>query len=204
VKVIVSSADIQDGTASKARALGASAFVPKPVDAEELRRVIRLVLAQTVAPAELPIDPRYADAFREIFNIGIGRAAARAPRVFARMLALAGLSLAAVTADVSTAAAQPGGQGVEAIQHMFRDPAIANYRLTSGNLDKFIRATTALKALEEEGDAIYAQAVGALFAGTPDPLEVLKWKELYDKLEDAIDLCDDVSNVLESIALKNG
>jgi uncharacterized protein len=64
--------------------------------------------------------------------------------------------------------------------------------------------TRALKALEEEGDAIYAQAVGALFAGTPDPLEVLKWKELYDKLEDAIDLCDDVSNVLESIALKNG
>jgi hypothetical protein len=76
--------------------------------------------------------------------------AARAPRVFARMLALAGLSLAAVTADVSTAAAQPGGQGVEAIQHMFRDPAIANYRLTSGNLDKFIRATNALKALEDE------------------------------------------------------
>lgn len=75
VKVIVSSADIQDGTASKARALGASAFVPKPVDAEELRRVIRLVLSQVMAPADLPIDPRYADAFREIFNIGIGRAA---------------------------------------------------------------------------------------------------------------------------------
>lgn len=74
-KVIVSSADIQDGTAAKARALGASAFVPKPVDAEELRRVIRLIHAQSLAPADLPIDPRYADAFREIFNIGIGRAA---------------------------------------------------------------------------------------------------------------------------------
>jgi CheY-like chemotaxis protein len=75
VKVIVSSADIQDGTAAKARALGASAFVPKPVDAEELRRVIRVVLAQSMVPAALPIDPRYVDAFREIFNIGIGRAA---------------------------------------------------------------------------------------------------------------------------------
>lgn len=75
VKVIVSSADIQDGTATKARALGASAFVPKPVDAEELRRVIKLVLAQSMVPAALPIDPRYTDAFREIFNIGIGRAA---------------------------------------------------------------------------------------------------------------------------------
>ena len=74
----------------------------------------------------------------------------RVPRVFARALALAGLSLAAVSADVSTAAAQPGGQGMEAIQQMFRDPALANYRLTSANLEKFIAATNALKALEDE------------------------------------------------------
>jgi hypothetical protein len=73
----------------------------------------------------------------------------RVPRVFARVLALAGLSLAAVAADVSTAAAQPG-QGMEAIQQMFRDPALVNYRLTSENLDKFVRATNALKALEGE------------------------------------------------------
>jgi hypothetical protein len=75
--------------------------------------------------------------------------AARMSRVFVRMLALAGLSLAAVTADVSTAAAQPG-EGMAAIQQMFRDPALQNYRLTSANLDKFIRATNALKALEDE------------------------------------------------------
>jgi hypothetical protein len=71
------------------------------------------------------------------------------PRVFVRMLALAGLSLAAVAADVSAAAAQPG-QGMEAMQQMFRDPALQNYRLTSDNLDKFLRATTALKSLEGE------------------------------------------------------
>ena len=75
--------------------------------------------------------------------------AARMPLVFVRMLALAGLSLAAVAADVSDAAAQPG-EGMEAIQQMFSDPALQNYRLTSGNLDKFIRATNALKALEDE------------------------------------------------------
>jgi uncharacterized protein Yka (UPF0111/DUF47 family) len=60
-----------------------------------------------------------------------------------------------------------------------------------------------MKRLEEEGDALYQAAVGQLFAGRPDPLEVIKWKELFDKLEEAIDECDDVSNVLESIALKN-
>ena len=40
-----------------------------------------------------------------------------------------------------------------------------------------------IKHLEEEGDAIYHEAVGALFAGTPDPLDVIKWKEMYDTLE---------------------
>ena len=61
-----------------------------------------------------------------------------------------------------------------------------------------------LKRLEEEADAVYHQAVGDLFLGTPDPLDVIKWKELYDKLEDATDRAEDVGSVLESISLKNG
>jgi uncharacterized protein Yka (UPF0111/DUF47 family) len=60
-----------------------------------------------------------------------------------------------------------------------------------------------VKRLEEQGDAVYAAAVGALFEGTPDALDVIKWKELYDNLEHAIDECEDVLNVLESISLKN-
>lgn len=60
-----------------------------------------------------------------------------------------------------------------------------------------------IKLLEEEGDAVYHEAVGGLFAGQPDPLEVIKWKELYDTLETAIDQCEDVANVLESISIKN-
>src|SRR5256885_7054255 len=40
-----------------------------------------------------------------------------------------------------------------------------------------------IKKLEEEADAIYHAAVGDLFAGQPDPLDVLKWKEMYDTLE---------------------
>jgi uncharacterized protein Yka (UPF0111/DUF47 family) len=80
------------------------------------------------------------------------------------------------------------------------ETAVRNMKKPKAMLDH----TRGMKALEEEGDTIYAQAVGELFAGTPDPLHVIKWKELFDKLEEAIDQCDDVSNVLESIALKNG
>ena len=60
-----------------------------------------------------------------------------------------------------------------------------------------------IKRLEEEGDAIYQEAVGALFLGKPDALEVMKWKELYDTLERALDQCQGVGHVLESISLKN-
>jgi uncharacterized protein Yka (UPF0111/DUF47 family) len=61
-----------------------------------------------------------------------------------------------------------------------------------------------IKVIEEEGDAIYSDAVGALFRQPgADALEVLKWKELYDNLEHALDECEDVMNVLESISLKN-
>jgi predicted phosphate transport protein (TIGR00153 family) len=61
-----------------------------------------------------------------------------------------------------------------------------------------------IKVLEEEGDAIYHEAVGALFrTAAADPIELIKWKELYDTLERALDECEDVGNVLESISLKN-
>ena len=64
-------------------------------------------------------------------------------------------------------------------------------------------ANEQLQALEEEGDAIFHDAVGKLFSPGADPLEVIKWKELYDKIEDALDQCEDVGNALQSIALKN-
>jgi predicted phosphate transport protein (TIGR00153 family) len=60
-----------------------------------------------------------------------------------------------------------------------------------------------LKTLEEEGDAVYHEAMGKLFGEGGDALEVIKWKDLYDKIEDALDQCEDVGNVLQSIALKN-
>ena len=69
---------------------------------------------------------------------------------------------------------------------------------------KVVRDETAeIKRLEEEGDAIYHAAVGALFAGKPDPLDVMKWKEMYDTLERTVDQCQGVGHVLESISLKN-
>ena len=60
-----------------------------------------------------------------------------------------------------------------------------------------------VKRIEEEGDAIYHKAVGELFMGAPDPLDVIKWKEIYDRLEHALDSCMGVVHALQSISLKN-
>ena len=58
--------------------------------------------------------------------------------------------------------------------------------------------------LESIGDDNHHGAVSELYNGKTDALEVIKWKELYDMIEEAIDACEDVGNTLERIVLKNG
>ena len=74
-------------------------------------------------------------------------------------------------------------------------------RLKKG--DDVMRFCIEAKRLEEEGDAIYHQALGELFEKERDALEVIKWKEMYDNLEGTLDQSEDVANVLESITLKH-
>jgi predicted phosphate transport protein (TIGR00153 family) len=57
--------------------------------------------------------------------------------------------------------------------------------------------------LEDVGDSTSRRAIAELFSGHHPPLEVIKLKDLYDLLEDALDRCEQVANVLEGIAIKN-
>jgi uncharacterized protein len=66
-----------------------------------------------------------------------------------------------------------------------------------------LEACVQVKRLEEEGDSLYHEWLGRLFEGQPDPLEVIKWKELYDNLEKTLDDIEDAANVLESISIKH-
>jgi len=56
--------------------------------------------------------------------------------------------------------------------------------------------------LEREGDRIYRRATADLFSGEHPAIEVLKWKDILDQIEDAIDRCQSISNTIETIALK--
>jgi len=98
--------------------------------------------------------------------------------------------------------APPGvKQLAEVIQRMVAVLAEGVSRLKKG--DDVMRFCVEAKQLEEEGDAIYHEALGQLFEKERDALEVIKWKEIYDNLEQTLDQGEDVANVLESITLKH-
>ncbi len=55
---------------------------------------------------------------------------------------------------------------------------------------------------ESEADTIYRRAIAQLFKPGNDPIEVMKWREVYDSLETACDRCADVANVIEGVVLE--
>jgi uncharacterized protein len=61
-----------------------------------------------------------------------------------------------------------------------------------------------INRLENRGDRTSERAIGNLFDSSQDPMEVLKWKELYDSTESAIDKCEDIANIIEGIVVKHG
>ena len=65
-------------------------------------------------------------------------------------------------------------------------------------------ALVELKNLEDEGDRILRDALGSLFRGKAiDPLIVIRWKDIYEALERALDACETAANVIANIAVKN-
>ena len=77
--------------------------------------------------------------------------------------------------------------------------AVANLSKTDKILDRCIE----IHSLENEGDQLFHAGLVRLFQEVKDPIELLKQKEIIEKIEHATDRCEDVANVLEGIMLKN-
>jgi uncharacterized protein len=60
-----------------------------------------------------------------------------------------------------------------------------------------------VNSLENEADRITRDAIARLFENEKDPIMLIKWKEIYESLEEGTDRCEDVANVLERILLKH-
>ncbi len=71
-----------------------------------------------------------------------------------------------------------------------------------GALEKITPTIDKLDRLEEKGDDIYRSAMKDLFQNETRPLEVIKWKDIYERIENNIDKCSDVGNIILGIILK--
>ena len=80
------------------------------------------------------------------------------------------------------------------------EAAVADMRKPSAIRVELIHA---IKVLEEKGDGLHEAAVSGLFVEGADPLYVLKWKDVFDRIEDAIDGCLRAARVIESVAVKH-
>ena len=89
-------------------------------------------------------------------------------------------------------------------------------RIIKASADEMVKALKALERrkgvaepaveinrLENEADRVHEAAVRRLFQDERDPIEIMKWKEIIDFLEDATDRCEDVANIIEGIVLEN-
>jgi predicted phosphate transport protein (TIGR00153 family) len=68
--------------------------------------------------------------------------------------------------------------------------------------DKLLKSSMEINRLENMGDSLYRSALAELFVDSPDFTYLIKWREIYEDIESAIDKCEDIANVLEGIALK--
>ncbi len=88
--------------------------------------------------------------------------------------------------------------------------AVEETRLGVSELDKFKKKPSAMKQcwieinrIENQGDSASRAALAKLFETETDAVEIIKWKEIYEHIETAIDKCEDVANILEQIVLKH-
>jgi hypothetical protein len=71
------------------------------------------------------------------------------------------------------------------------------------NSQMIIDACVEINTLENEGDIVLRTAMVDLFEHEKDAIELIKWKEIFERIEEALDVCEDVSNIVEGIVLKH-
>ena len=113
---------------------------------------------------------------------------------------------------VDEAAGNIGGYGVEEIKPRAKEQAQVILRSAEklheavSRLEGFKDASSqlhALRDLEDEGDRLNRAAVSELFTSGADPLAVIRWKDIHEQLEEAVDACENAADVLEAILVKN-
>jgi predicted phosphate transport protein (TIGR00153 family) len=113
---------------------------------------------------------------------------------------------------VDEAAGNVVGYGVEQIRPKAKEQAQVILRSAEklheavSRLEGFKDSSSqlhALRDLEDEGDRLNRAAVSELFTSGEDPIAVIRWKDIHEQLEEAVDACENAADVLEAILVKN-
>jgi predicted phosphate transport protein (TIGR00153 family) len=88
---------------------------------------------------------------------------------------------------------------VQAVKEVEKGVSEIHGRIDRG---KLLKLCVEINRLENVGDSVYRSALAELFANSADFAYLIKWREIYEDIETAIDRCEDVANTLEGIALK--
>ena len=97
----------------------------------------------------------------------------------------------------------PAQQIAKVIQQQIQEIHRMMPKLRHLRRERIMEHCIEINRLENVADRLLRDAFAALFDGTPDPITVIKWRELYELLESATDECEDVANVVEGVVLKN-
>jgi predicted phosphate transport protein (TIGR00153 family) len=113
---------------------------------------------------------------------------------------------------IDEAADNLGSYGVERVPEKAREQAGVILQ-ASTKLDEAVRRLEgfrdssdqldALRALEDEGDTLERDAVAELFRSTDDAKTIIRWKDIHERLEEAVDALENAADVLEAIVVKN-
>ncbi len=95
--------------------------------------------------------------------------------------------------------------GVRELARILADQTAHVEKAMEALRDKMVVAgsTEEIDRLEHEGDVVYQESIVKLFDVERDPIQIIKWKELYGHLEAATDRCEDIGNVLDGISVKH-
>jgi predicted phosphate transport protein (TIGR00153 family) len=88
----------------------------------------------------------------------------------------------------------------EVLRDTCRNLAVALSELE--HLDRLHHHLVEIHRLENEGDRITREALASLFQNGIDPMMVIRWKDIFERIEQAIDACETVAHILEGIVVK--
>jgi len=113
---------------------------------------------------------------------------------------------------IDEAAGNIAGYGITEIRPSAREQAEVILRATQKlceaveRVDGFKNAERQLhelRDLEDEGDRLNRESVSELFRTETDPIKIIRWKDIHEQLEEAVDACENAADVLEAILVKN-